>query len=159
MIDEQKLRELAEAATPGVWENCILDRDLENIPAYVNDCIKASPGDEFYFVVGKHPDGGDADLCHVGNGLKSGDNSAYIAAARPAVILSLLDELATLRQERTAWRVSAENAEKLAARWKHLEYMNGRGIPMETMAHYIARPERLDYSAELHKEHAAKETP
>ncbi|MBQ0917503.1 hypothetical protein KBW71_03540 [Hydrogenophaga aromaticivorans] len=68
-------------------------------------------------------------------------------------------ELATLRHERTAWRVTAENAEKDAARWRHLEYMHGRGIQMETIAHYIARPERLDYSAELHKEHAAKETP
>ena len=36
---------------------------------------------------------------------------SYVAALHPAAILSLLDELQTLREERTAWRVTAENAE------------------------------------------------
>lgn len=36
---------------------------------------------------------------------------AYLRAENPAAILSLLDELQTLREERTAWRVTAENAE------------------------------------------------
>ena len=35
-------------------------------------------------------------------------------------IKSLLDELQTLRSERTAWRVTAENAEPDAARYRHL---------------------------------------
>ena len=38
----------------------------------------------------------------------------------PAAILSLLDELQTLRSERTAWRVTAENAEPDAARYRWL---------------------------------------
>ncbi len=119
MIDEQELRELAEAA----------EKD--------GDHIYTNPRDSN----------------------KWRDIEAWVNVASPAVVTALLDELATLRQERTAWRVTAENAEKDAARWKHLEYMYGRGIPMETISHYIARPERLDYSAELHQEHAAKETP
>ena len=48
-----------------------------------------------------------------------------------------------------------EELEILAARWTHLEYMYGRGIAPATMAHYIGRPERLDYSAQLHREHGA----
>ena len=35
-------------------------------------------------------------------------------------IKSLLDELQTLRSERTAWRITAENAEKDAARYRWL---------------------------------------
>jgi len=38
----------------------------------------------------------------------------------PTAILALLDELQSLRSERTAWRVSAENAEKDAARYRWL---------------------------------------
>lgn len=44
----------------------------------------------------------------------------HIAMANPQTILALLDELQTLRSERTAWRVTAENAEKDAARYRWL---------------------------------------
>ena len=44
-------------------------------------------------------------------------------------ILSLLDELQTLREERTEWRVTAENAEKDAERYRWLlaNYARGDG--------------------------------
>ena len=115
MVDEQKLRQLAEAAS--LTTKRLVDMSQE----------------EF----------------HAADNLRR----EFKKAANPAAILSLLDELQTLREERTAWRVTAENAEKDAARWKHLEYMSKRGIPPETMAYYVSRPDRLDYSAELHREH------
>ena len=43
---------------------------------------------------------------------------AHVMYDASAAILSLLDELKTLRSERTAWRVTAENAEKDAERYR-----------------------------------------
>lgn len=52
-----------------------------------------------------------------------------------------------------------EELEVLAARWTQLEYMYGRGIAPDTIAHYIGRPERLDYAAQLHREHCTVAAP
>lgn len=72
MIDEQKLRELAEAAKLSIQQ-------LSDMSALEFEAAEAK---RFEF-----------------------------RESAPSAILALLDELATLRQERTAWRVTAENAE------------------------------------------------
>ena len=82
MVDEQKLRQLAEAAS--LTTKRLVDMSQE----------------EF----------------HAADNLRR----EFKKAANPAAILSLLDELQTLREERTAWRVTAENAEKDAARYRWL---------------------------------------
>ena len=117
MVDEKKLRELAGAATPGLWHR-MGNRDFGPV----------SQSEDQSF--GMFIDCGSAN---------SEEDADYIAAANPAAILALLDELQTLRddrdswvdqcsqrttdavealqklevmtQERTAWRVTAENAE------------------------------------------------
>lgn len=66
--------------TPGPWEPCILDRPLDSIPKYVAECITASGGSDFFFVLGEKKDG-PADICHVGNGPSSSANAHLISAA------------------------------------------------------------------------------
>ena len=74
--------------TPGPWEPFILDKQLNEIAAYVDDCIKASGGAEFYFVQGPHSDGGTVDICHIGNGPRGLANARLIA-----VVPELLEAL------------------------------------------------------------------
>ena len=95
MVDEQKLRQLAEAATPGHWDHW-QSGGIHQIDAATKTVVHWSGFDQLQTPNEK-------------NAIK--DNAAYIAAANPAAILSLLDELQTLREERTEWRVTAENAE------------------------------------------------
>lgn len=91
MIDEQKLRELAGAATPGHWTMQHIGRNEWGAEVWTmnNEEIGHSEIAETY----------------------TSENAEFITAANPAAILALLDELQSLRSERTAWRVSAENAE------------------------------------------------
>lgn len=107
MVDEQKLRQLAEAATPGPW--ITEDWASTDSDGAINVCgtsVMAPQALCGIFTVALEVDGTeDVD---------------YIAAANPAAILSLLDELQALREERTAWRVTAENAEKDAERYRFL---------------------------------------
>ena len=114
MVDEQKLRELAGAATPGPWIAC----QYGDYGDYNGDCrvILGEGGDiRTAVVLGFDTPENDA-------------NAQLIAAANPAAILSLLDELQTLR-------VTAENAEKDAERYRWLRneswagYNNSKGKP------------------------------
>lgn len=73
MIDEQKLRELAEHASLSIQ---------------------------------KRADMNEAEFSD------SEDKRREFRRTAPAAILALLDELQSLRSERTAWRVTAENAEE-----------------------------------------------
>lgn len=125
MIDEQKLRELAEAATPGPWH-------------WDSDPIKGDPLDRVRFRV--VATGRTITQCYYSSSDDMAQKEAeWIATANPATITALLDELQNLRndrdswaeqcsqrvqdavdafekleamtQERTEWRVTAENAE------------------------------------------------
>jgi hypothetical protein len=96
MVDEQKLRQLAEAATPGPWSFIRHTCGLNGEHDARDDWTVYGADLEAVCMEGSAP------------ALKDPD---FIAAANPAVILHLLDELQTLREERTAWRVTAENAE------------------------------------------------
>lgn len=108
MVDEQNLRQLAEAATPGPWIHW-QSGGIHQIDAAKTTVVHWSGFDQLQTPNEK-------------TAIKN--NAAYIAAANPAAILSLLDELQTLRSERTAWRVTAENAEKDAARYRWLRAQN-----------------------------------
>lgn len=69
------------------WTACILDKPLDQIPAYVETCIKASGGSDFYFVLGQREDG-PVDICHVGNGPLAEAHARLIAAA-PKLLATL----------------------------------------------------------------------
>lgn len=96
-MNTEQLKQAAMAAPKSNWASFILDKPLNDVPSYVDECIKASPGADFYFVMGRHPDGGEADICHVGNGPSAAALSAYIAAANPATIMALLECVDALR--------------------------------------------------------------
>jgi hypothetical protein len=105
MVDEQKLRQLAMDATPGPW--ITEDWASKDSDGAINVCGTSVMAPQA--------------LCGIFTVALEGDGTEdvdYIAAANPAAILSLLDELQTLREERTAWRVTAENAEKDATRYR-----------------------------------------
>lgn len=115
----EELKALAEIASTGQWEHYILDKPLSEVPAYVAKCIESSGGgQDFYFVIGTHPDGNPADICHVGNGVKSPANAAYIAAANPAAILELIAQLEDAQSENRALLATEQN---LRERVKELE--------------------------------------
>lgn len=80
---------MSAAHTPGTWEHFILDKPLDEIAAYVATCIKASPGRDFHFVMGRD-ERGEVDICHVGNGPRSEANARLIAAA-PELLEALVD--------------------------------------------------------------------
>ena len=124
MIDEQKLRELCSNATPGPWSfvrhTCGLNGEHD---ARDDWTVYGADGDS---------------VCTEGSAPALADPE-FIASANPVTITALLDELQNLRndrdswaeqcsqrvqdavdafekleamtQERTAWRVTAENAE------------------------------------------------
>ena len=79
MSDWKKLRELAEAATPGPWEN------RPGIDP---------PGDIIAPGLGEY--GPKPFITHVGSWGRSAD-AAFIAAANPQTVLALLDEIERLR--------------------------------------------------------------
>lgn len=99
MIDEQKLRELIAEATPGPW--FVVGQPWNPKADFI---VAGSPDPHMGRYVA---DTEDFD----GEGQNVQENAAWIAAANPATISALLDELQSLRSERTAWRVTAENAE------------------------------------------------
>lgn len=108
MIDEQKLRELAEAATPGPW--ITEDWASKDSDGAINVCGTSVMSPKA--------------VCGIFTVALEGDETSdvdFIAAANPAAIIALLDELQSLLSERTAWRVSAENAEKDATRYRWLK--------------------------------------
>ena len=73
--------------TPGAWTPFILDKPLAEVPDYVQKCILAGSGSEFFFV-GAETLSGPVDVCHVGNGPCREANARLIAAAP-----ELLEEL------------------------------------------------------------------
>lgn len=100
MIDEQKLRELAEALKGfGLTSARGVDGD---------DSGQAELGQE---IDGEFYSVGIFDTFQYDEPEVSLKLANFYASANPDAITALLDELATLRSERTAWRVTAENAE------------------------------------------------
>lgn len=63
-------RLMEEADTLGTWKDFILDEPKDSIGSYIQACVEASGGDDFYFISAPHADGGEADIAHIGNGPK-----------------------------------------------------------------------------------------
>ena len=86
--------------TPGPWSAYVLDKRLGDIPAYVEKCIAASQGTDFFFVSAEMPDGA-VDVCHVGNGPRGLTNARLIAAA-PDMLAALIVAREFISTDRTA---------------------------------------------------------
>ena len=89
-IDINKLRRLAQAATPGPWIGCGPSFG-ESLPKYLNEVVVDREGDE--------DDG--YSICNAPIGLDEEHSAdmAFIAAANPAVINELLDRLEAAEEE------------------------------------------------------------
>lgn len=119
-----ELKELAEAASRGVWTACRIthhergdDLTPEEIGQYTaNSVIKSrdeSGSSAFLFVSVEKPDG-PADVCLVGNGPTSAANAAYIAAVSPDVLLTLLASLTQKDEEIAALKEVLDDKRRLA---------------------------------------------
>lgn len=93
---------LAAGPTPGPWTGHRMGIEKDRIGEYVQASVNVSPGDDFFFICAKRPDGSDADLCLTGNGPTSAINTQYIIAANPEVIRALLRERDAAIEERDA---------------------------------------------------------
>lgn len=111
MTDKQALRRLAIAATKGSW---VFSRSGAN--SNVQAPIELQKGGRALVV-----------LCKLNNAGWSGqiqteNNAKFIAAANPATVLALLDELEAAEREHDNWRTSFDNerfrADKLAEAFK-----------------------------------------
>ena len=108
-INYQALREAAEKATCGVWSleygeeifdagDALIHRE---VAGYIPICR----------IEGAHPESGfDEDFQ-----MEQQANAEFIAAANPATVLALLDELDKWQQESSAWQAVAEKQLALAA--------------------------------------------
>ena len=65
------------------------------------------------------------------------------------------DEIRSLAAERDELASRVADLEVGATRWRQLEHMYSKGATADTLGHYIGRPERLDYAAQLRSEHDA----
>lgn len=88
-IDIERLVQAAQKATPGPW------------------IYEIMPDTECYSVF--PPDLSVGSVCDIYNNGADGDNAAYIAAANPATILSLLTELSAAREVVKAAQLAIEN--------------------------------------------------
>lgn len=108
-VDKDKLRQLAEAATPGPWF--------------------ASPSHDHYKVLQDN----DSGLLPEIAGVDERANTAFIAAANPATVLALLDELADAHQSaQYAWdneRATAEVADDLREQLAAMTKAIGDALP------------------------------
>lgn len=104
------LRKLAERATPGPWapltHGTATQRDAAMRAALSVMAVRVPDDPEIEFTdlswVETTPDGPHIAL--TGNGPNAPENSKYIAAANPAAILALLDELDQLRSKKRSKR-------------------------------------------------------
>jgi hypothetical protein len=120
MIDTTKLRQLAQKATPGEWY----------VSAPAEHAVWKDIGDRRYLI---------ADTS---DGFTDDNNSEYIAAANPATVLALLDELDRLRKVESA----TLHGEKIGCR---CTYTDNQTVDTECLYHRAIRAERDHLRAEL----------
>lgn len=81
----ERIKQARKQGTPGPWTvNNMVHADgrpmtAEEIGEYVTNSVKMGDPERFLFVSGKHDDGGDCDICHVGNGPRGQANAARIS--------------------------------------------------------------------------------
>lgn len=120
---DKELRRLAEAATPGPWKIAPAGtKAYERADPYPFDMIQVAPA-RFVRTEGRSEN-------------EANSNAAFIAAANPATILSLLDRL--------------EAAERDAARYRFVRTADGIRISTKAARDPVAYDEAID--AAMHKE-------
>ena len=94
-IDINKLRRLAQAATPGPWIAAGPSFG-ESLPKYLNEVVVDREGDEddCYSICG----------ASIGLDKEDSDDMAFIAAVNPSAISELLDRLEAVKKERDVLR-------------------------------------------------------
>lgn len=136
-IDYQALREKAEKATCGEWsleygegwfdgDDALIHREAAG---YIPICR----------IEGAHPESGfDEDFQ-----MEQQANAEFIAAANPATVLALLDEIDKWKQESSAWQSVAEkqlalaaDAEKRIAELEVLEVVPDEMTPQQASRSY-----------------------
>ena len=107
MIDIDKLRRLAQAATPGPWI-ATGPSFGGSLPKYLNEVVVDREGDE----------GDGYSICNTPIGLdeECSDDMAFIAAANPAAISELLDRLEAAETELAELRSSMKFRTSLIGR-------------------------------------------
>lgn len=123
---DDRLRELAQAATPGPWS--AREGDLEGKPAseYVRTLLANREADgtstgRLFLTLAPNPidpeRGAEVVPALTGDGPSAEANAAYIAAASPDVVLGLLDRLAAVEAERDRLAAVVERVKALADEW------------------------------------------
>lgn len=106
-----------DTGTPGPWSAFNMtheDRGDQMTPdevgEYVANSVRMGCWPHFLFVGGKHSDGGDCDVCHVGNGPLGPYNARRIARVPEMEdrILADADEITRLRAELAAANAGEE---------------------------------------------------
>lgn len=124
MTDKEELRRLAQAATPGPWEKGTIVGLQFPIVCCAMDGIRLN-------------------VAHVA-GIRNGEglnNAAFIAAANPAVVLELLDEIERLRAE-------VERLQQDASRYQFIR-ASGAYVEPSDNSLYVALDERGKYYDDL----------
>ncbi|EKK5515364.1 Uncharacterised protein [Enterobacter hormaechei] len=120
-IDKQALREVVEKATPGPW-------------------LWINTGSYFSFLVPQSNQ--DPHNCIIDDGSSWGEygetinpespDGVFIAAANPAAVLALLDELEAEQRISSTWRKTAEsNREKLEAAEKRIAELEAKKVKIK----------------------------
>lgn len=91
-VDIAELERLARAATPGPWWH----------GKYYDRVTRTADGD------------GSDSIAHVYGGRGQNDNAAYIAAASPATILALVEEVREMREALVALRNMTTDPRRVA---------------------------------------------
>lgn len=121
MTDHNELRALALAATPGPWEYSTAGLGATDGSFILTEHFVRRPGDDVAIA---------AEIINPDDCKTSEDNAAYIAAANPATVLALLDEVeAAHASRREAQARVAELTEKVQAlgRGQKWSVINGIG--------------------------------
>lgn len=130
-IDYQALREKAEKATCGVWSIEYGEERFDAGDALIHrEVVGYLP---ICRIEGAHPESGfDEDFQ-----MEQQANAEFIAAANPATVLELLDELDKWQRESSAWQAVAEKQLALAAdaekRIAELESMTAPQLPQPAL--------------------------
>lgn len=108
-LNKQALREAAEKATCGVWSLEYGEERFDAGDALIHrEVVGYLP---ICRIEGAHPESGfDEDFQ-----MEQQANAEFIAAANPATVLALLDEMDKWQQESSAWQAVAEKQLALAA--------------------------------------------
>lgn len=121
--DRDRLRELAERATPGPWRAFDLDGIYYTPEEWAKPSAEMVPADEAWDVLGPHTMGNGAD------GAMTRETAKFIAAAHPGAVLALLDDLRDARERAERARIVADHWRRATLEWGE------QPMPGRTAAH------------------------